>query len=1472
MFGVQSVADAIDRLTRSPGDLQTVTVGNDYQIRFTVGLQSPRRGSAYTTYAQTPAANVNLDVDAKRNKTTYYEDDYDPSADPVTGARGYQSETQIYYDVAHDYEQESIAIVVTGGSSIKKVGSYDVPTAESTSLTMFESTNNSYSTTSNPHQRLSGSVTLTLTAPASTPTAVTEITITPTTDATGHVNPSPLVFTVYAVGPLNSAGTTAINATNAPNGVQRVSDQSDTQINEHFTFTPGDHQSVNYSVEGNGRLYVSLGSDRKTSPTNSLFTSSSAPVFLATNAGSSKVTAHIAGSSNAATVLYIFSGARLNELPQIEIISGDNQTGVPNSRLINPLGVRFKDGKGRAISGLPVTFTPAGGATLQPVIGTDVYLTNPPTVNTWASAFATTLQIRQATATVPAAITADTAALVPTDRSGEAKVYLEVGAVGDKTVTVSAGGETKTFFATSATNTDIPSLEIFSGNNQRSDSNGRVANLLIVRVLASNNQPLPTQLVTFTTTKGFLTTPSEYQDSTSNPATINGPATQVTARTDINGKAGVSYDLVNHSGAADVIAEISSTTTPVYQRRVTFNINGTGASTPTTRNPYLSISPSSLTGSAGEQGSFTVLAYDSNNRQQTGVRVNLSSSGVSVPSTVNSGESVSITLPSSSTSISASAAGYTSRSLSVNVQAVPDEIVKVSGDSPVQTGEPGAQLSSAFVVRVEDSSNNPIPQQTVTFRVTAGGGNLGGVSSATATTNSSGEASTTLTLGSAAGTNTVEASVSGVSSVVTFTATAERVSVANRLEIEDGNNQTGELNRLLPSPLIVQLLNQDGDPIQGLTIEFEVIQGTGRLSPRTARTDSSGFAETNFTPTSTGNIQVRASLRGIDTISPVTFNISGGLPPDAIVMVSGNNQSGSPGQALANPFVVEVVDEDDEPVSGVSVTFAVTAGGGSVSSASATTNNNGRAQTTLTLGDTVGDNTVTARVSGVSRAASFTARAGAQVLVRAAQRPPLYWIDRANGTLHRLVGEETEALASNMKGATSLTVDAANGYIYWTAQTGQNKGAIRRASLNGRGAQTLKSVSSLPMGIAVDGAGGMVYWTNDRGNILSMPIAGGKVTNVARNLSNPGPIALSNGVLYWGEATGSVRKMSLTAKPKKIENLVTGLSEPLAIAIAKGKVYWIERGGGNGGRLQRANLNGNGIEQLKGFSGGVPIGFTIDSSANRIYWTKSAGKIQRSNLAGKFVKDIVTGLPNPGSIAIGTAVADDAPVVRQPSPDPTPTPTPTPDPTPDNAKYDVNGDGTVNQDDVDQVVLAVAFKSGDMKYDLNGDGVVDAKDITAVVGAVSSAGAAAPSLLTDVDVTRLDVTVLHEQIAVLLASGDRSLAAKQTLAYLQQLLTLARPDETVLLTNFPNPFNPETWIPYHLAESTDVRVNIYDAQGVLVRVLTVGHQTAGYYTSRSRAAYWDGRNAFGERVASGIYFYQLQTDEMSPLRKMVILK
>ena len=98
------------------------------------------------------------------------------------------------------------------------------------------------------------------------------------------------------------------------------------------------------------------------------------------------------------------------------------------------------------------------------------------------------------------------------------------------------------------------------------------------------------------------------------------------------------------------------------------------------------------------------------------------------------------------------------------------------------------------------------------------------------------------------------------------------------------------------------------------------------------------------------------------------------------------------------------------------------------------------------------------------------------------------------------------------------------------------------------------------------------------------------------------------------------------------------------------------------------------------------------------------------------------------------------------------------------------------------------------------------------------------------------------------------------------------PAETALLPNYPNPFNPETWIPYQLVQAADVKLTIYDIKGAVVRQLDLGHQLAGFYTARSKAAYWDGRNTNGEVVASGIYFYQFQAGDYSATRRMVILK
>ena len=105
-----------------------------------------------------------------------------------------------------------------------------------------------------------------------------------------------------------------------------------------------------------------------------------------------------------------------------------------------------------------------------------------------------------------------------------------------------------------------------------------------------------------------------------------------------------------------------------------------------------------------------------------------------------------------------------------------------------------------------------------------------------------------------------------------------------------------------------------------------------------------------------------------------------------------------------------------------------------------------------------------------------------------------------------------------------------------------------------------------------------------------------------------------------------------------------------------------------------------------------------------------------------------------------------------------------------------------------------------------------------------------------------------------------------------RLDSIGQPTRDLLLQNYPNPFNPETWIPYQLSEDSAVSVSIYDTTGQLVRTLSLGFQAAGFYNSRDRAAYWDGRNGLGEPVASGLYFYKLETPKFQQTKRMLILK
>ena len=216
------------------------------------------------------------------------------------------------------------------------------------------------------------------------------------------------------------------------------------------------------------------------------------------------------------------------------------------------------------------------------------------------------------------------------------------------------------------------------------------------------------------------------------------------------------------------------------------------------------------------------------------------------------------------------------------------------------------------------------------------------------------------------------------------------------------------------------------------------------------------------------------------------------------------------------------------------------------------------------------------------------------------------------------------------------------------------------------------------------------------------------------------------------------------------------------------------------------------------------------------------------------------------------------------------------------APWDVNEDGNVDATDTALVTAAIGQSGASIvnsRTDVDGDDDVDNDDLLLVTGNFDGANGAAPTALGGivnlVDATALeslDRDVLQAQLQILRTESDGSVKYRNAIALLEAFLVATRPEETMLLANYPNPFNPETWIPYHLADASNVRITVYDTRGIVVRRLDLGHQREGYYTSRSRAAYWDGRNHVGERVASGIYFYQLEADDVSRLRKMVILK
>ena len=852
----------------------------------------------------------------------------------------------------------------------------------------------------------------------------------------------------------------------------------------------------------------------------------------------------------------------------------------------------------------------------------------------------------------------------------------------------------------------------------------------------------------------------------------------------------------------------------------------------------------------------------------------------------------------------------------------------ISGDN--QEGIIDTALANPLVVEVRDRGNNLLPDIQVTFKVTEGEGLLNGESMAVeVTTDANGRATQTLTLGAIPGTNSVKVSIGNES--VTFY--AEGVSPYQIVKIS-GDEQQGTLGTALANPLVVEVRDRDDNPLPDRQVKFTVTAGEGLLSDRYTvkhvTTDANGRAAQTLTLRQAVRNSVDVSI-GYES---VTFYAAGSSPahiatlragdadnlisvsfsPDGTLLASGSGTAVRLWNVATHTNIATLEDHTDDVTS-------------LASSPDGTLLASGAADNTVKLWDvethtniaTLEDHTDDVTSVAFSDDGTLLASGAWDGIVKV-------WNTATKENIATLGGHDAATLGGWFGGwfapvsfspdGTLLAFGGGGNINMWDVAAKENIATIEahpegvvsvdfssdgtilasgsgqeiklwdvetreNIATNLQGAEdNFFSVSFSPVGmmLAYPLYNSVVLWDVETDALIA--VLRGHTDFVWSVSFLPGGTTLASGasdgtVKLWDVAearqlTSVIPTVTPTVSisPSSMQSPAIGEQFTLSLNIANGVNVAGYQATVSFDRTALRYVGSANDDYLPAdaFFGGPIIDWDYPRVNLTLAVSTHAGVGNGDGTLATLTFEVVAFkastltlsqvyLANPHGNR-WEATVESGEVTEPPEPA-------------EKIFGDINHDSVVNIQDL-AIVGSRFGERGQNSADVNGDGLVDIVDLVLVAGAFG--GEAAAPLAHPQNIEMLTASEVRQWLSQAQQLALTDPAYLRGIIVLEQLFAALIPKETALLANYPNPFNPETWIPYQLAKPANVTLTIYAVDGQVVRQLALGHQPAGWYQTRSRAAYWDGRNEFGEPMTSGIYFYTLTAGEFTATRKMLILK